>query len=98
MAYAVTALFASGHLLLASGLSFVAGLMDGFDGKLARVKGMTTRVGAMEHSFDLLFEFSWLAASRAGAPGFVVSSNYDRPDCPGIGSAQGLHQYLYHYV
>jgi hypothetical protein len=43
-------------------LSFVVGLMDGFDGKLARVKGMTTRVGAMEHSFDLLFEFSWLVA------------------------------------
>jgi phosphatidylglycerophosphate synthase len=62
VAYAVTALFASGHLLLASGLSFVVGLMDGFDGKLARVKGMTTRVGAMEHSFDLLFEFSWLVA------------------------------------
>ncbi len=61
-AYAATALFATGYLLIATLLTFVVGLMDGFDGKLARVKGMTTRVGAMEHTFDMLFEFSWLIA------------------------------------
>lgn len=62
IAYAVTGLFAAGQLLIGSVLTFVVGLMDGFDGKLARVKGMTTRVGAMEHAFDLLFEFSWIIA------------------------------------
>jgi phosphatidylglycerophosphate synthase len=62
LAYTVTALLATGYLLPGSILTFVVGLMDGFDGKLARVKGMTTRVGAMEHAFDLLFEFSWILA------------------------------------
>ncbi len=62
VAWAVTALFATGHLLVASLLTFAVGLIDGFDGKLARVKGMVTRVGGMEHAFDLLFEFSWIVA------------------------------------
>lgn len=61
-AYLVTALFYLGHLLPASALSFLVGLMDGLDGKLARAKDMATRLGKMEHAFDLLFEFSWLAA------------------------------------
>lgn len=62
LAYTATALFAIGALLPASLLTFAVGLMDGFDGKLARVTGRTTRVGSTEHSFDLLFEFSWLVA------------------------------------
>jgi phosphatidylglycerophosphate synthase len=61
-AWTVTALFLTGNLLAGSLLSFLVGLLDGFDGKLARLKGMVTRVGALEHSFDLLFEFSWILA------------------------------------
>jgi len=61
-AYCVTALYYTGSLLPASLLSFVVGLMDGLDGKLARAKEMTTKAGKMEHAFDLLYEFSWLAA------------------------------------
>ena len=73
LAYTATALFALGVLLPASVLTFVVGLLDGFDGKLARVTQRTTRVGAMEHAFDLLFEFSWLVAlgfylSRGAGP------------------------------
>lgn len=62
VAYLATALFATGYLLPASLLTFAVGLADGFDGKLARLTGMKTRVGAMEHSFDLLYEFSWIVA------------------------------------
>ena len=62
LAYVVTALYLLGYLLPGSLLSFVVGLMDGIDGKLARAKNMTSRLGKMEHAFDLLFEFSWLIA------------------------------------
>ena len=61
-AYVVTALYFFGFLLPGSILSFVVGLMDGLDGKLARAKNQTTKLGKMEHAFDLLFEFSWLVA------------------------------------
>jgi len=59
-AYTVAALFASGRLLEGSALSFVVGLMDGLDGKLARAKYMATNLGKLEHAFDLLYEFVWL--------------------------------------
>lgn len=62
LAYTVTALFLVGHLLPASILSFVVGIADGLDGKLARVKMETSKLGSLEHSFDLLFEFSWFIA------------------------------------
>lgn len=62
LAYVVTALFFTGHLLIGAVLAFVVGVMDGLDGKLARVRGQATRLGRMEHPFDLLFEFSWLLA------------------------------------
>lgn len=62
LAYTVTALFLTGNLLAGSLLTLVVGLMDGLDGKLARVKDLTTKVGYLEHSFDLLFELSWILA------------------------------------
>jgi len=62
LAYTVTTLLLLGHLLPASILAFIVGIADGLDGKLARVKLMTSKVGLLEHSFDLLFEFSWFIA------------------------------------
>lgn len=62
VAYSATALFFFGHLLIASILTLIVGVMDGLDGKLARVRGKSTKLGTLEHPFDLLFEFSWLAA------------------------------------
>lgn len=62
LAYTVTALLLLGYLLPASILAFIVGIADGLDGKLARVKLMTSKVGLLEHSFDLLFEFSWFIA------------------------------------
>jgi len=53
-------LYFSGYLLHGSILSFSVGLLDGVDGKLARAKNQTSRLGKMEHAFDLLFEFTWL--------------------------------------
>ena len=62
LAYIVAALYYLGYLLPGSILSFLVGLMDGFDGKLARAKNQTSKLGKMEHAFDLLFEFTWLIA------------------------------------
>lgn len=62
LAWFVTYLFFSGHLALASILTFVVGVLDGLDGKLARIRGQTTQLGRMEHPFDMLYEFSWLIA------------------------------------
>lgn len=62
VAYTATALFLGGYLLPASILTFLVGIADGLDGKLARVKLKTSRLGSLEHSFDLLFEFSWFIA------------------------------------
>ena len=62
LAYTATALFFFGYLLPASILTFVVGIADGLDGKLARVKLQISKLGSLEHSFDLLFEFSWFIA------------------------------------
>jgi len=62
LAYAVTALFLFGHLLTGAILTFIVGIVDGLDGKLARTRGCSTKLGLMEHVFDLLYEFSWLIA------------------------------------
>jgi len=62
LAYFVTALLLFDHLLIGAILMFAVGIMDGLDGKLARLHRRTTKLGLMEHQFDLLFEFSWLLA------------------------------------
>ena len=40
----------------------VVGILDGVDGKLARLKLMTSRLGEMEHLLDMMFEYSWWLA------------------------------------
>ena len=62
VAFFVTFLLLSGWLLPAALLAFVVNVMDGLDGKLARVKGMATKLGQLEHSLDLLYEQSWYIA------------------------------------
>ncbi|MFB0567147.1 MAG: NTP transferase domain-containing protein [Candidatus Bathyarchaeia archaeon] len=62
LAWFVTYLFFSGRLALASILTFTVGILDGLDGKLARIRGQETKLGRMEHPFDMLYEFSWLIA------------------------------------
>lgn len=62
LAYIVTGLFLAGFWLPASLLTLVVNVLDGVDGKLARVKALSSRLGQLEHSLDLLYEQSWYVA------------------------------------
>jgi phosphatidylglycerophosphate synthase len=62
LAYAGTALFATGRLGWGIVVALVVGVLDGVDGKQARVKVEDTRGGKLEHWFDGAFEVSWMMA------------------------------------
>jgi phosphatidylglycerophosphate synthase len=62
VAWTVTILLATGHLGWGIGLALVVGVLDGLDGKQARVKLETSKAGKLEHFFDALFENSWWLA------------------------------------
>lgn len=62
VAYLATALFAIGQLGWGIVLALVVGVLDGVDGKLARVKVETSAAGKLEHWFDTAFEVSWAIA------------------------------------
>lgn len=62
LAWFVTYLFFSGNLGFGVLLAFAVGVIDGLDGKLARIRWCPTKLGLMEHPFDMLYEFSWLIA------------------------------------
>lgn len=67
LAYVATGLFLARHWLPASLLTFVVNVLDGVDGKMARVKAMASRLGQLEHSLDLLYEQSWYIAFTLAA-------------------------------
>lgn len=62
VAWGATVLFATGHLAYAIAVALAVGVLDGLDGKLARVKLQTSQAGKLEHFFDVLFENSWWIA------------------------------------
>lgn len=62
VAWGATVLFATGHLGSAIAVALAVGVLDGLDGKLARVKLETSQAGKLEHLFDILFENSWWIA------------------------------------
>ena len=62
VAWSATILFATGRIGWGLALSLIVGVLDGLDGKQARVKVETTRHGKLEHAFDALFEVSWWTA------------------------------------
>jgi 1L-myo-inositol 1-phosphate cytidylyltransferase / CDP-L-myo-inositol myo-inositolphosphotransferase len=62
VAWTVTILLATGHLAWGVGLALVVGILDGLDGKQARIKLETSKAGKLEHFFDALFENSWWLA------------------------------------
>jgi phosphatidylglycerophosphate synthase len=62
VAWTVTILLVTGHLALGLGLALIVGVLDGLDGKLARLKLETSKAGKLEHLFDALFENSWWVA------------------------------------
>ena len=61
-AWGATFLFATGRLGWGTILALVVGVLDGLDGKQARVKIETSKFGKLEHWFDALFENSWWIA------------------------------------
>jgi phosphatidylglycerophosphate synthase len=62
VAWTVTILLVTGHVAWGLGLALVVGVLDGLDGKQARVKLETSKAGKLEHFFDALFENSWWVA------------------------------------
>jgi phosphatidylglycerophosphate synthase len=61
-AWVATFLFATGRLTAGIGVALAVGVLDGLDGKQARVKLETSAVGELEHWSDFFFELSWWAA------------------------------------
>ncbi len=59
-------LFLSGDFLRASLFSYAIGVLDGVDGKLARVRGILTKLGHLEHSLDALYEQALYASFILG--------------------------------
>ena len=57
----VTFLYAFGHLSVGALFALLVGILDGVDGKLARLKVQTTRIGKGEHLLDYFVEMSWWA-------------------------------------
>jgi phosphatidylglycerophosphate synthase len=58
----VTLLYAGGYLWPGTLLALIIGVLDGIDGKLARLKAQTTKAGKREHDLDYIVETSWWAA------------------------------------
>jgi phosphatidylglycerophosphate synthase len=58
----VTLLYAFGFLWIGAILALAVGILDGLDGKLARLKVQTTKIGKGEHVLDYCIEMSWWAA------------------------------------
>jgi len=75
VALVVAALFAHGWLRIGVVLALVVGVLDGVDGKLARLKLATSKLGELEHVGDFLYEnawylcLAWYLATLADAPG-----------------------------
>ncbi|MBA3353391.1 MAG: CDP-alcohol phosphatidyltransferase family protein [Blastocatellia bacterium] len=65
-AWGATFLFATGRLGWGAILALAVGILDGLDGKQARVKIETTKAGQLEHWFDAFFEHSWWIAIAYG--------------------------------
>ena len=62
VAWAVVPLFVTGHLVWGTVLALAVGVLDGLDGKQARVKVETTEAGKLEHWLDTFYELAWLFA------------------------------------
>jgi phosphatidylglycerophosphate synthase len=62
VAFIATGFFATGHLWLGMIPALAVGVIDGLDGKQARVKIETSAAGKWEHHLDLVYEISWWAA------------------------------------
>jgi phosphatidylglycerophosphate synthase len=64
-ALAGASLFYQGQLFLGVLFAWIAIVLDGVDGKLARVKLMTSPIGKLEHLADFFYENAWYLALAA---------------------------------
>jgi len=62
VASVVAALFLRGWLRVGVVLALVVGVLDGVDGKLARLKLATSKLGELEHVGDFFYENAWYLA------------------------------------
>ncbi|MGH8162963.1 MAG: CDP-alcohol phosphatidyltransferase family protein, partial [Rhodanobacteraceae bacterium] len=62
VAWAAAILFAFGWLVTGTLCALAVGVLDGLDGKQARVKVETSEAGKLEHWFDTFFELAWAVA------------------------------------
>ncbi len=62
VAWAAALLFAAGYLVGGTWCALAVGVLDGLDGKLARVKVATSESGKLEHWFDTFYELAWALA------------------------------------
>jgi len=62
VAFVATYFFATGHFLPAMMLAVATGIIDGLDGKQARVKMMMSKIGRLEEVGDRIYEYSWYLA------------------------------------
>lgn len=62
VAFAGIAAFATGYHLTGLILALAAGIIDGLDGKQARVKVMMSKVGKLEEVSDRVYEYGWYLA------------------------------------
>lgn len=61
VAFFTAALLLLGYVRIAVILAYFVGILDGLDGKLARARGILTKLGYVEHTFDMLYEQTWYA-------------------------------------
>lgn len=70
VAFYVTYLFAERHFLAGLLIALVVNVLDGVDGKLARIRLQTSRLGdRLDHFLDVTFEFSWYLGLGFGLAG-----------------------------
>jgi phosphatidylglycerophosphate synthase len=62
LAFGTTILFATGYLIWGIVLALMIGILDGLDGKQARIRVETSKAGKIEHWFDSFFEVVWPTA------------------------------------
>jgi 1L-myo-inositol 1-phosphate cytidylyltransferase / CDP-L-myo-inositol myo-inositolphosphotransferase len=62
VAWTTFILFATGHLVWGTALALAVGILDGLDGKQARVKVETSGGGKLEHWLDTFYELAWAFA------------------------------------
>ncbi len=62
VAWATAILFATSHPVAGTLCALAVGVLDGLDGKQARVKVETSEAGKLEHWFDTLYELAWAMA------------------------------------